>query len=95
MALHLSEGLGRTGEAPLLFLNVTAWILATQERACKLCVCERCGGLEPDAADRRACVALTNMMPSVVFTVDAALTDLAQDLLFVRPNVRAKRATMV
>ena len=68
MALHLSEGLGRTGEALLVFLNVTAWILATLERAGKCLVCGWRGGSEPDAADRGDCAALTNPMPSVVFT---------------------------
>ena len=51
--------------------------------------------MEPDAADRRACVALTNTMPSAVFTADAALMDLAHDSLLVRPNVRVKTAPAV
>ena len=49
----------------------------------------------PDAAHRRACAALTNTMPSAVRAPDATLTDLAHDLVLVRPNVGAKRATTV
>ena len=47
----------------------------------------------PDAAHRRACAALTNTMPSAVKAGGAALMDLAHELVLVRPNVRAKRAT--
>ena len=44
----------------------------------------------PDAAHRRACAPSTNMMPSAVCAADAALTELADAALLVRPNVRAK-----
>ena len=45
-----------------------------------------------DAAHRRAFETLTITMLSAVCAEGAALTDLAHDLVLVRPNVQAKRA---
>ena len=46
-----------------------------------------------DAAYRRAFETLTITMLLAVCAEGGALTDLAHDLVLVRPNVRAKRAT--
>ena len=50
-------------------------------------------GWSLEAAHRRACETLTNTVPSAVCVAGAALMDLAHDLVLVRPNVQAKRAT--